>query len=134
MANYRDDQARVTLLEPCRFLRQTATDAETLLWWLLRSRQVAGAKFRRQHQHGRYILDFYCHQHKLVIEVDGAQHASPQQAAKDAERTAYLESRGIRILRFTNLEVLTETEGVVDTIWDKVEKALTPALSQGERE
>jgi very-short-patch-repair endonuclease len=133
MATYRDNQARVTLLERCRSLRKAATDAETLLWWLLRARQVAGAKFRRQHQFGPYILDFYCHQHRLVVEVDGGQHTSSSaQVAKDAQRTAYLASRGIHVLRFTNLEVLQGAEGVIDRIWDEVEEPSPNPLPKGE--
>ena len=126
---YHGDQTRVTLLNRCRQLRRSSTDAERLLWRLLRNRQVAEAKFRRQHQYGPYILDFYCHEHKLVVEADGGQHTSPDGMARDAVRTRYLESRGIRVLRFTNLEILRETEAVIARIWE----ALTPALSQGER-
>ena len=73
-------------------------------------------------------LDFYCDELKLVVEVDGSQHLLGQ-AAKDVARTRYLESRGLRVIRFTNVEVLKETEGVVESIWDEVERALTPALS-----
>jgi len=64
---------------------------------------VGGVKFRRQHEYGPFILDFYCHERKLVIEVDGGQHAAPKNAAEDAARTLYLESHGLRVLRFTNL-------------------------------
>ena len=118
---YRDNQSKVTLLERCRALRHSATDAETLLWRLLRARQVAGAKFRRQHQFGPYVLDFYCNERKLVIEVDGGQHTAAAQIAKDTIRTRRLESRGIQVMRFTNLEVLQETNSVLMKIWEEVE-------------
>jgi very-short-patch-repair endonuclease len=132
MPTYRDDAARVSLLERCRELRRSATNAEALLWLLLRARQIAGAKFRRQHQFGRFILDFYCHEAKLAIELDGAHHSSRPARAADAARSAYLESRGIRVVRFANDEVLDRTEGVITRIWNAV--TLTPALSQWERE
>ena len=119
---YRDNVAFVSLLERCRILRKSNTSAEALLWRLLRSRQVSGAKFRRQHQFGSYILDFYCPECRLVVEVDGGQHALPENTARDAQRTQYLESRGIRVLRFTNLEVLQETEAVLTGIWEEVDK------------
>ncbi|MFN8639900.1 MAG: endonuclease domain-containing protein [Dehalococcoidia bacterium] len=115
---YRDGVGLVTLLARCRELRREATDAEALLWDLLRGRQLAGAKFRRQHQFGRYILDFYCHASRLAIEVDGAHHAS--QAEQDAERTSYLEAHGLRVVRFTNRDVLLETETVLQAIWSAV--------------
>lgn len=109
----------MTLLERCRDLRRSATNAERLHWQLLRARQLANAKFRRQHQFGPYILDFYCHEQKLAIEVDGAHHAT--QVERDEARTRYLEERGLRVIRFTNLEVLKETEAVLIRIWNEVE-------------
>lgn len=117
---YHGDQARVTLLKRCRQLRRSGTDAERLLWRLLRNRQVVGAKFRRQHQYGPYILEFYCHEHQLVVEADGGQHALPEGMARDAARRRYLESRGIRTLRFTNRAILQETEAVITRIWEEV--------------
>ena len=114
---YRADRRFTTLLARCRQLRQECTDAERLLWGLLRGRQVDGAKFRRQHQYGPCILDFYCAEHRLAIEVDGGQHFSEAGSAEDAARTRYLGDRGIRVLRFDNRQVLQETEGVVEAIW-----------------
>ena len=119
---YHGEESRVTLLELCRRLRRSATDAETLLWRLLRDRQVAGAKFRRQHQFGPYILDFYCHERSLVVEVDGGQHAWPAGSRADGKRSAYLENHGMRVLRFSDRDVLLETESVLQTIWDEVAK------------
>ena len=131
-ATYHGDQTRVTLLECCRQLRRSSTDAEHLLWQLLRNRQVAGAKFRRQHQYGPYILDFYCHEHRLVVEADGGQHTSLDHVARDANRTRYLESQGMRVLRFTNLEILQETEAVIARIWEEVESPHPGPLPKGE--
>jgi adenine-specific DNA-methyltransferase len=108
----------------CRELRTNATDAEGLLWHLLRNRHVNSAKFRRQHPVGRYILDFYCVEAKLAIELDGGQHSEAAQERKDAARTRALAEQGVNVLRFWNHEVLAETEAVLETIW----YALTPAL------
>ncbi|MEK7995380.1 MAG: endonuclease domain-containing protein, partial [Planctomycetota bacterium] len=96
--------------------RREATDAESLLWRLLRGRQLAGEKFRRQHQVGPYILDYYCPSQKIAIEADGGQHLTVEGLARDAQRTRYLQDRGIRVLRFSNREILLETEGVLDVI------------------
>jgi hypothetical protein len=78
-----------------------------------------GAKFRRQHTVGHFIIDFYCHEARLAIEVDGDNHAEEYQAAYDTLRTAELESLGVRVLRFSNNEVLNNTEGVIDAILDR---------------
>ena len=120
------------LLQRCRELRQTATDAEQLLWGLIRDRQLCGAKFRRQHPGGPFILDFYCHEAKLTIELDGGVHTDPEQARRDAERAKALEAEGIRVLRFWNREVLDNTEEVLA----KVKEAFTSSkfpLSPRER-
>ena len=117
------------LLDFARQLRKEQTDAERLMWSLLRDRRLAGFKFRRQHPVEPYILDFYCHEGNLAVELDGGQHNEPDERARDSKRTAFLKDRGIRVLRFWNHEVLTNTEGVLQSIYD----ALTPALSQSER-
>ncbi|MGC9456671.1 MAG: N-6 DNA methylase [Halothiobacillaceae bacterium] len=117
------------LLQFARELRQNQTDAEALLWHLLRNRQVADAKFRRQHPIDNYIADFYCHEHQLIIELDGSQHLTVEGEQRDAERTRHLQEKGIRVLRFDNRQVLTETEAVLDVIYN----ALTQTLSQRER-
>ncbi|GIV02392.1 MAG: hypothetical protein KatS3mg015_1222 [Fimbriimonadales bacterium] len=108
------------LLDFARELRKIATDAERLLWRLLRNRALEGAKFRRQHPVPPYVLDFYCHELKLAIEVDGGQHNEPPRKKRDEERTAFLESHGIRVLRFWNREVLHETEGVLEAIYQAI--------------
>ena len=91
------------------------TDAESLMWGLLRSRRLADAKFRRQHPLGRYILDFYCHDHKLCVELDGSQHI--EQEEYDLARAAWLQGQGIASLRFWNNQVLNETESVMEAIY-----------------
>jgi very-short-patch-repair endonuclease len=114
------------LLARVRQLRQDSTDAESLLWRLLRDRQLDGWKFRRQHPIGKYILDFYCHQARLAIELDGGQHAEPEQACHDAERTRALETEGIRVLRFWNHAVLKHTNAVLQEIRDALNESPAP--------
>ena len=99
-----------------RSLRRSQTHAEAVLWQRLRANQI-GAKFRRQHPFGPYVLDFYCERAHLIIEVDGGQHFELAVEERDATRTRYLESAGLHVLRFTNLEVLLETASVLDAIW-----------------
>jgi very-short-patch-repair endonuclease len=125
--NYRGGLSRTDLLARCRELRRDETDAERLLWMLLRSRQIAGAKFRRQHQFGPFILDFFCVQHRLAIEVDGGQHFSDEGEARDGARTAWLRRAGISVLRFDNLQVLQETEGVMDAILADLDGDVMPS-------
>ncbi|MFO1422920.1 MAG: DUF559 domain-containing protein [Candidatus Competibacteraceae bacterium] len=116
-----------------RELRRQQTDAESLIWMLLRDRRLAGCKFRRQHPVAPYILDFYCHEAKLAVELDGGQHA--ENHAYDAERDAFLQAQGIRVLRFWNNQVLAETEGVLEVIWQALQsRAPSPPtpLPEGE--
>jgi adenine-specific DNA-methyltransferase len=114
--DYRNRRRAVEKLPLARTLRLRATDAEQRLWYFLRNRQWEGAKFRRQHEFGPYILDFFCPTHRLVIEVDGSQHLTEAALAADVERTRYLETRGLRVLRFDDYQVLTETERVMEVI------------------
>lgn len=97
-----------------RNLRNNPTEAERILWPHLRYRQLNGHKFRRQHSVGPYIVDFACVEEKLIIEIDGGQHAS--QIDYDTIRTQSLESQGFTVLRFWNHQVLNETETVKITI------------------
>ena len=99
-------------------LRRSQTQAELNLWWALRSRQIEGAKFRRQFPISKYIVDFICFEANLVIEVDGGQHAL--QADEDRVRTQFLESKGMKVLRFTNLDVLNNLEGAVFLIGEQL--------------
>ncbi len=97
-----------------RSLRANQTKAESLLWRRLRDRQLAGAKFRRQVPIGPFIADFACYAAQLVVELDGGQHVDT--AAADATRTAWLEKRGFRVLRFWNNDVLGNPDGVLERI------------------
>jgi very-short-patch-repair endonuclease len=96
-----------------RRLRQSATDAEMRLWSRLRGKQLEGFRFRRQHPMGRYIVDFFCPEAKLVVEADGGQHADNE---ADSIRADWLLAQGYRVLRFWNNDVLANTEGVLLTI------------------
>ncbi len=101
-------------IQRARRLRTEMTDAEVRLWIQLRRRQIDGYRFRRQVPMGPYVVDFACLRARLVIEVDGGQHAQPFEL--DDRRTVWLESRGFRVLRFWNTDVLQRTEGVMESI------------------
>ncbi len=94
------------------------TKAEELLWKRLRNRQILGAKFRRQHPMGRYILDFYCQEYRIAVELDGAIHEQPDQVSYDRVRRSELKEAGIRLLVFTNEEVFADARQVVRRIGD----------------
>ena len=112
------------MLQHARAMRKNPTPAERALWRILRKKNLEGYKFRRQHPMGNYIVDFYCPTKKLVIEVDGGQHSEQhsEQEREDAERSRFLESRGCRVLRFWNNEVLENMDGVADRILEELEK------------
>ncbi|WP_312374929.1 endonuclease domain-containing protein [Stutzerimonas nitrititolerans] len=111
-------------------LRNNLTDCERLLWRRLRNRQLSGCKFRRQHPFPPYVLDFYCAELRLVVELDGGQHYGDIGLEKDRLRTDYLERKGLRVLRYSNLDVLQNLEGVLAEIVCWIEAApLTPTLS-----
>jgi len=113
-----------------REMRGKMTDAEALLWKLIRNRHIADAKFRRQHPVGRYILDFYCVEQKLAIELDGSQHADALKY--DERRDAWLRTQGIEVLRFWNNQVLMETEAVLEAIFYALTTTLpSPACGRG---
>ena len=108
------------MIELAKKLRQSQTDAEKFMWQLLRNRQLANAKFRRQHPIEGFIADFYCHEHKLVIELDGSQHFTEIGMRKDAQRTMRLNELGIQVLRFDNRQVLTETGAVLQMVFERL--------------
>src|SRR5580765_7342797 len=97
-----------------RRVRRDQTDAERALWFRLRDRRLAGLKFRRQMPIASYVVDFCCESARLIIELDGGQHATSQE--EDAKRTAALEAQGYLVLRFWNDDVLKNTDGVVESI------------------
>ncbi len=101
-----------------RTLRREQTDAETLMWMLLRDRRLHGMKFRRQHPVPPYTLDFYCHPLKLAVELDGSQHLD---SARDQARDTALNDAGIEVLRYWNHDVLARTEQVLDDLWNRID-------------
>jgi len=102
------------LTDRARALRKAPTEAERRLWSRLRRGQLDGCRFRRQAPIGRYIVDFVCFERRLVVEIDGGQHAL--RARADGARTAWLESQGFTVVRFWNHEVLGNTDGVVEAL------------------
>jgi very-short-patch-repair endonuclease len=107
---------RGSTFEHARSLRRSETEAEKKLWSLLRNRQLNGRKFRRQHPLADYVLDFYCHECKLVIELDGQHHTSDENKILDQNRTRVLNEYGIKVIRFWNDEVMSEPEKVTERI------------------
>src|SRR5258706_7366273 len=110
------------LTQVARTLRKHDTWAEKLLWQMLRDRHFSGYKFRRQHIFGEYILDFFCLEARLNIELDGSGHGYPGQRAKDAIRDAGVEAKGIMVLRFWNSRLRREKQSIRDTIWQTLQK------------
>ena len=104
------------LKKRARELREQDTEAEAFLWELLRNRQLEDVKFRRNHQFGDYICDFYCHESKLVVECDGDAHNTPERRELDRKRDIYLRSQGLTVLRFENSRVLKATDSVLEEI------------------
>ena len=120
-----------------RRLRRDQTDAEGTLWFRLRDRRLAGLKFRRQMPIDRYVVDFCCEASRLIVEIDGGQHSDRIEA--DLERTRALDATGYLVLRFWNNDVLQNTDSVVGSILDSLNKlAIVPPhpspLPEGERE
>ena len=111
-------------LARARALRRNQTDAETKLWRLVHDRRLLDAKFRRNHPIGSFFADFCCLKTHLIVEVDGGQHANEADTDYDRRRTAYLESRGFKVMRFWNQEILRESDRVIEQIYE----ALNPEL------
>jgi len=107
-------------------LRKRSTDAEKLLWSDLRAGRCEGMKFRRQHPVGQYIVDFVCLERKLIIELDGGQHALPDEARKDRQRDAWLEKEGYTVVRFWDNEVLMNRNGILDAIRERLNRPPSP--------
>ncbi len=108
------------LKQPARRLRAAMSDAEQRLWRRLRGKQLLGVQFYRQKPIGNYIVDFHAPAVGLVVELDGGHHFEAPQARGDEVRTAYLEKQGLRVLRFTDLEVLQQLDVVVEAIFAAV--------------
>ena len=101
-------------------MRHDQTDAEALLWWSLRNKDL-GTRFRRQHPIGRFIVDFVCLEHRLVVEADGSQHGGPN----DEERDAFLRSVGFTVMRFWSWDVISDLDGVVGEIAEALDRLRT---------
>jgi very-short-patch-repair endonuclease len=126
-------ESRLTPL--ARELRKKMTDAERKLWYRLNRKQVLGAPFYRQKPIGVYIVDFYCPSAKLVVEVDGGHHFYGPGKQRDDERDSMLTGMGLKVLRVSDRDVLTNLDGVVEFIWDEVRKGKAksplPPFSKG---
>ncbi len=108
-----------------RNLRTNMTDAEQLIWSKIRRKQIGGIQFYRQKNIGHCIVDFYCAKGKLVIEVDGGQHYEIVGMKKDQERDRYLHGLGLTVLRFSDVDVFKNTDGVVERIYEHLKSTLT---------
>ena len=111
-----------------RLLRKHDTWAEKLLWSWLRDGRFSAYKFRRQHPFGPHILDFFCPKACLDVELDGSQHGYPDQEESDAERDAWLEAQGVKVLRFWNSHLRREKQAIRDTIWRTLQERAPHAL------
>ena len=109
-------------------LRRSQTEAEIALWQKLRDKEFMGYKFFRQYGIGEYIADFYCPEQRLAIEIDGSQHYTDDGREYDESREKYMSSLFIKTMRFTNLDVLQNIEGVLSEIEKELELPLTPSL------
>lgn len=123
----RQSNVRRTLKDRRRELRDSATEAETILWPYLRSLREQGYIFRRQHSVGPYITDFCCPAEKLIVEIDGKIHNLEFQQKYDKERTSYLNSASYRVIRFKNEEILTDPQRVIETILQDLFQNPSPA-------
>jgi len=119
------------LNERARILRQNQTEAEKRLWYRLKNRGLGGWKFRRQHAIGPYFADFACIEAALVVEIDGGQHQGRRE--QDDVRTAFLKGAGYRVLRFWNNDVLSNTDGVLQSVLEALSPSPLPSpRSRGE--
>ncbi len=118
--NYKGGRYLTSLLAQVRELRKNQTEAEDIFWEIVRNREFLGLKFRRQHQIGQFITDFFCHSENLIIEIDGKIHSNSDQREKDISRDLYLEELGYRILRFSNDEIYNNIEKVLYEIRNAV--------------
>jgi very-short-patch-repair endonuclease len=140
MAEERRRRSRVaipikTIRSRAQILRETLTPAEQVLWEILRDRRLRGIKFRRQHPLSIYVADFFCHELKLVVELDGEVHDDPRQAVRDANRDANLRALGCTILRFPNHDLLHHREAVLTRILEvatTLRSSHIPPLPPGE--
>ncbi len=123
-------EAGPALFGNARSMRKEKTEAEDRLWQALRNKQIENYKFRRQHPIGQFIADFYCHEKRFIIEVDGGYHTEKEQRTYDAARTQIINEFGIKVIRFTNKEVLKDLQGVLKKITKTLQ--LLPHSPSGE--
>jgi very-short-patch-repair endonuclease len=121
-------QWRQRSIDNARTLRRRSTRAEAKLWARLRNRALAGRKFRRQYALGRYVADLVCLEARLIIEIDGGQHALP--APADQRRTEWLARQGYLVIRFWNHEVVSNPKGVLEVIGEALQGPLTLPLTR----
>lgn len=114
--------ASAKIFENAKALRRSATEAEQILWQQLRNKKLNGLKFRRQHPIDKWIADFYCHEKKLVIELDGSVHNDKEIIEYDEARTKDLKELGMNVIRFKNEDVMTNMETVLKTITECCEQ------------
>lgn len=124
---------RHSLVANARSLRREMIDAERKLWSRLRGGQ-RGFYFRRQTPVGDYVVDFVCLKEKLVVELDGGQHHTDEGMERDRRREEFLRSQGLRVLRFSNIDVLKNTDGVVEKIVEELRNPLPSALLGAKRD
>jgi len=105
-----------------QLLRKEATPSERIIWKRLQKRQIDGYKFRQQHGMGPYVLDFYCPELRLCIEIDGDIHDLPENKKKDSERTIFLNQNKIEVIRFTNEEIAENIDDVINSIKEKIKE------------
>jgi len=113
------DKSRVRARE----LQRNLTDAERIIWYGVRAHRLNGVGFRRQAPIGPYIVDFVSHAAKLIVEIDGGQHFENEQEKRDARRTRFLEAKGYRVLRFSNLDATRNRNGVLERIAEAAQAA-----------
>lgn len=124
-AHFKSERAVVA----ARRLRRSMTPAECALWMELRRLPLKGTHFRRQAPFGPFIADFLCHGARLVVEVDGGAHEASDVALRDSERQQWIESRGYRVLRFTNADVLKKPSAIAQIVFSEA-KARLPAMRE----
>jgi len=123
MDSYNDNLHKKTspvLYEYAKQMRRNSTEAEEILWQRLRNKQVAGLKFRRQHPVDRFIVDFYCHEINLAVELDGTIHDETEQRELDKGRSETLKEFGINVIRFRNEEVFDNIENVIGKLTKEI--------------
>jgi very-short-patch-repair endonuclease len=117
--------SRIPETRRARVLRQSQTQAEAVLWRALRGRRLDGLKFVRQEPIGPYFGDFVCRDEKLVVEIDGATHSTEAELRNDARRTEFLCAHGYRVVRFANEDIYRNLDGVLETIYARVNELKT---------